>query len=559
MNKKILFGLLIVVLFGLRGIWDLHIPYLYTCHDAESHVVRLLQYERTLHDGQFPAQWAKTLYGGIGSPVLMLNYQLPYYLAMTLRSLGFTIFNSFKLVMAISFLGSGVFAYLVFRKITSWQIATVAAVLYMWTPYHFLDLYVRCAFGEMVGFMFIPIIILGMMERSYLWLIAGWAGLFLSHPVMSAGLSPLLLGWVIIRHLDQKNWIAIRENMLAYLLAIGIAAFNILPTLSLTRYTQYSPNNSDTYEHFVTVKQLVINHWGYGFSMPEDHDQMSFAIGYINLFILAIVAGYLLYRRDWRHDKSAWYMIVCLGITFIFTHQISKPLYQLFNLSNFIDYPWRLLMIQVVGTPILLLWLGSKLPTKYLTTIMYILLVLIWYTNRNHVHINATWPFDINYYVKTSGSGDAFGEYASTYRYTHRMGRVTERLQFIQGNGDIDYIVDKTQELVAKVDVNSEHAVVRYNIMHFPGWNYRIDGYEMQLDNEQCGLSNASLNEDDQDYSGLVECKLDKGTHRMIARWITPPPVEIGNMISLGSLGAYVWLILKTKRTTKKLALKNGL
>ncbi len=548
-----------MLLFGIVAIWDVHKPNLYTCHDAESHVIRLMQYERTLHDGQFPVQWAKTLYGGIGSPVLMLNYQLPYYLASGLHWWGFSTFDSFKLVMALSFLGGGVFMYLVLRRVVRWEIAMAAAVLYMWTPYHFVDLYVRCAFGESVGFLFVPIIILGILESSYVWLILGWAGLFLSHPVMSAGASPLLMGWMAIRHLHlkEKNWAAIRKNCLAYGIAVGIACFNILPMLFLTRYTQYSPYNSGTYDHFVTVRQLLVNTWGYGFSMPGDQDQMSFAIGYISLLVLGGTLTLLLYRRKWKEDAPTWYLFIVLICSFVLTHQVAKPIYELFGLTRYIDFPWRLLMISVIGTPLLLVWIGTHLPKHIVRLTMFILLPLIWVTGRNNIHINATWPFDINYYVTNSSTGDAFGEYASIYRSSHRLGTVSQRLQLIEGVGRIDYITDSTQEVVAQINVKSEEgAVVRYNIMHFPGWTYRIDGYEMSIDKQNCWFSSDMI--DDQDYSGLVACKLTSGIHRVVARWVSPRAVRIGNAISLFALASCVGLVVYTYKKSVRQPLKKS-
>ena len=59
---------------------DLSIPGLPKMHDVNPHIARSIAYHTALKDGQFPPMWAKEVLGGIGSPVLMLNYQLPYML-----------------------------------------------------------------------------------------------------------------------------------------------------------------------------------------------------------------------------------------------------------------------------------------------------------------------------------------------------------------------------------------------------------------------------------------------------------------------------------------------
>ena len=42
------------------------------------------------------------------------------------------------------------------------KMSIVSSLIYMVAPYHLVDIYIRCAIGEVVAFVFIPIIFLGL-------------------------------------------------------------------------------------------------------------------------------------------------------------------------------------------------------------------------------------------------------------------------------------------------------------------------------------------------------------------------------------------------------------
>lgn len=50
-----------------------------TGHDTEGHIIRLIEFDRALNDGQFPVRWSKRLNWGLGYPFFNYNYPLNYF------------------------------------------------------------------------------------------------------------------------------------------------------------------------------------------------------------------------------------------------------------------------------------------------------------------------------------------------------------------------------------------------------------------------------------------------------------------------------------------------
>mgnify|MGYP001595484526 CR=1 FL=1 len=97
--------------------WDLTTPGLHKTHDSISHIVRILSFQKALDDGQIIPRWAPYLFEGIGSPVLILNYLLPYFFSSAIHGIGFSFIDSYKITLALSFKISGITAYFYFKCI----------------------------------------------------------------------------------------------------------------------------------------------------------------------------------------------------------------------------------------------------------------------------------------------------------------------------------------------------------------------------------------------------------------------------------------------------------
>ena len=115
-NFLAIFFLLILSIPALKS---LATPGFYTSHDGETHTARIAQYYQAIKDGQIPPRWAPTLNNNFGSPIFVYIYPVPYLTGALIHAVGFSYADTFKLLMILTFILSGVFAYVWLIEI--WQ------------------------------------------------------------------------------------------------------------------------------------------------------------------------------------------------------------------------------------------------------------------------------------------------------------------------------------------------------------------------------------------------------------------------------------------------------
>ncbi len=523
---------------------DLAKPGLPTMHDTNPHIARMIAYGAALKDGQFPPMWGKELMGGIGSPVMMLNYQLPYMISESFVLMGRSIFESYKLTLALSFVLSGLLMYQALKSKYGTLPAWTGALVYTLAPYRFVDIYVRGALGESLSFIFPPLLIWGFSKKSWPLLILGWAGLFLTHPTASAAFSAFFLGYLLLTLRKGELIAQLKLFGGPYVIALLVAAFNLLPTLALTRYTYYSPALSDTMLMFPTLSQLFHSPWGYGVSMPGNSDGMSFALGFVqwSIFIASLVVAYRYKNITLRYLVGA-----CATVLF-FILPVSIPLYEVFGLTKIIDFPWRLIMCVVfaaawMGAEVVEQmsqrarepWLSSRVksrdPSTTVGMTVVVITILLIAQSLPIAHTDKYWDKPLTWFARETG--DSYGEYAPLTRDTKDSSPFWQRAEYVRGNGTIELLSDRSNEKKFRI-VSEGGGEIRINTMYFPGWE--IPG--------NCKVTERTLSHIDD--SGLIGCVVKSGEQVIEIKYKSPPVQRVGNLITLLGIGMCLWVLFRS-------------
>ncbi|MCX8009224.1 MAG: hypothetical protein N3A54_06035, partial [Patescibacteria group bacterium] len=80
--------------------------------DGEVQIPRMAAFYKALRDGHIPVRWAGDLNYGYGMPLFNFIYHTPFYISSILIFLGFSLVQTFKFILFISFLLSGIFMFL---------------------------------------------------------------------------------------------------------------------------------------------------------------------------------------------------------------------------------------------------------------------------------------------------------------------------------------------------------------------------------------------------------------------------------------------------------------
>ena len=262
-----------------------------------------------------PAAWLQALVPGLGG----------YYLYLILLTLA-------TLVIA---------AAVAHKLLGNRALGILAAVLYTFAQYRFLDFFVRGALAEGVVFAFLPIVFYGVYclaygdDRQWYWLAVGMALVALTHVV---SLLLCAVGVVLMASLWflRREGLARRSVHLGYAagFAIFLAATFLAPlaeqlkTMGKLGVQQYTLITSAT-----EPGELLRNSLDNALSSS----QINFGIIFILLTVLALVV----WRKLLPLDRY------CLIIAWVFIFLATKLFpWQLFqNLLGAIQFPWRFLAL----------------------------------------------------------------------------------------------------------------------------------------------------------------------------------------------------------------------
>ena len=115
-------------------------------HD-DTQQARIFVMSQELKHNQFPVRLVDDLGYGFGYPIFNFYAPLPYYLGSLFYIGGFDLFASTNLMYLSAFLLAGVSMYFLAFHLTGRSAGIAAAILYIYAPYHALNLYVRGAAG----------------------------------------------------------------------------------------------------------------------------------------------------------------------------------------------------------------------------------------------------------------------------------------------------------------------------------------------------------------------------------------------------------------------------
>ncbi|KAA9019582.1 integral membrane-like protein [Sphingobium limneticum] len=192
------------------------------------------QFGRAMAAGNLYPRWLPDSFQGLGSPAFYFYPPAPYWLAGGIRATGlptpFAVTATAAILLALS--GMAMHAWLTERHTKP----LLGALIYMAAPYHLMDIYVRGAMAESATFVFLPLMALSIarlpQRNGTLLLCLSFAGLLITHLPMAMLTALFLIAPLLIDRLRTDRNVLLPAT-LAGVLAIGLAAFYLLPALTL--------------------------------------------------------------------------------------------------------------------------------------------------------------------------------------------------------------------------------------------------------------------------------------------------------------------------------------
>lgn len=323
----------------------------YQSGDFTINVYKTMALYSALSDKVFLPGWAESLNATYGYPLFIFTYPLPYYTAALFHFIGFSFINSIKLLLISSFILSGVAMYLWAEDLFGKLPAFVAAIFYLFTPYHLIDLNFRADIGETLSFVFFPLTLFFtrkvFKKKGFRWALLGGlsiCGLILSHQAVSVSFIPfvILYGLFEFYQLKKKEIRKLFSFCSFILLGFLLSAFYWIPGVFEGIYTRRAITQEILFRNFW---EYIYSPWKLGFLFQGNKGELSFIIGYVQLFVV-LTAFVFLFRRIIKNTYQRRLLILFLFaflLTFFMTQSISKPLWYIIPLISNFQFTFRLL------------------------------------------------------------------------------------------------------------------------------------------------------------------------------------------------------------------------
>jgi hypothetical protein len=321
-------------------------------NDGYYHMVRIEGIKESLEAGYIPARihlFALNDYGygeGFYYPDLFL------YFPAILRLLGFNILTSYKIFIFIcSFLAILNMYLAVSRIVRSRYAGLISAVLFAFAAYRLIDIYYRGAVGELLSFIFIPLVFWGLFEiyggSPQRWGIfaLGITGLIFSHMISLAIVCSAVFIFVMFNIADTLKHPRIFTSILkAICVSVIFSAVFWLPLIEQlimndvigdVLYTTVSyPIDS---ERLVSIPELFA-----GFA---NWDQIKPYMGYALLFVpfLRIMVRKSGNKSPGNIKIADYFLIFGIVTTLAVTPLFPWKFFPWFY--NRIQFPWRILLL----------------------------------------------------------------------------------------------------------------------------------------------------------------------------------------------------------------------
>jgi hypothetical protein len=520
--------------------------------DSPFLLVRLDQLLRNLRAGVFPVRWMPDAAYGLGYPFFNYYAALPYYVAAGLVLGGWGPIAALKITQAIGFLASGAAMYALgrhaFRRRAS---ALLAAVAYVYAPFHLVNVYVRGdSLSEFYAFVWMPVVgwaLLRLRERAsagHVLLLGGaYAALILTHNISALIATPVAIATALFLLLVRRGRPSRARFLLAGLagglLGLGLSSWFWLPAF-LERDLVQLQGMTSGYFHFsghFRGMDLLQFRWIFDYTMGEDGNPFSMGLMQAVLTLLGsmtLIRGIMcngVRRRDVL--QGAFVLTMFLIITWCIM-PLSRPLWEHVPLLPLVQFPWRLLSLQVLFASLLVGVLAERVRQAHIIAGVAVVLLM-------GSALDGLCPEWL-----AIGEGDITPDRLRLYEYFTTNVGTTVRCEYlpqevetrpytsavflnrggkppplvIEGDAPGRQLLDAgpTWE-VWDIEVTSARADLAFHTHYFPGWQATVNGSSHSLSPVEGW--------------GTLGLSLLQGRHRVILRLGRTPLRWAGELISL--------------------------
>ena len=332
--------------------------YFFEAHDARHSVFYLVEFDQTFRDGFLWPRWSPDFDFGYGYPLFNLYSPLSFYAAELLHLIGFGFTTAVKTIYILATILAGLGMYGFVKRLFGPWAGLLAAVVYMYVPFHLVEIFIRSAYAEFVALAIVPFLfwaftkLVAAPSRRRVALAGLTYGLLaLTHHTSFFTFSPFLMVYILYLILAKcKLKLKPLFSHVLYaagagVLGVALAAIYLIPVVAEARYVNVDQWTSGSYnylQHFVYFSQLFSPEWGYGYAGPGLLDDFSYQLGIVVVALVGFALVAILTRR-FPHRGTAFFFLLSTIAIVLLMSPLAEPIWQVIPIAALVQFPWRLL------------------------------------------------------------------------------------------------------------------------------------------------------------------------------------------------------------------------
>jgi len=539
--------------------------YFLEAHDARHSIFFLADFHQAMCDGAFYPRWATDFALGYGYPVFILYSPLAFYVAEVFHLLGASLTASVKVTYALAFIFSGLSMYAFAKRILGKRAGLFAALVYIYVPYHLVDIYVRSAFTEFCSFAFLPLVLLSFYEllttrepRYLAWAALAYGATILTHVPTALAFTPLLGAYTLYLIIarggrEWRRWLRLGGLAAgAIVLALAVSAVFLLPMLVERRYVaqeQWTSGSYDYAKHFVYFSQFFSPFWGYGYAGEGLSDEMSLQLGAVATLMAMTGLVFSFFKPSRGRGHTFFFAVAALILVAAMT-PLAGPLWSALPLAALIQFPWRLLSLVafilsfLAGTAFLALGEGDEGWHPALAVLLLVVILASYdYSTPQHTEVSprAEEPVAIIDF-ETFHPPDRVGMTIWTQEQPqdsplvpqYLAGEPLVKAHPLTEGARVEMVRHGGASEEIKV-TSPREAEVEFYTYYFPGWRAYVDDQETSIYPTE--------------PYGLIALRVPAGEHRVRLCFEDTPVRKAGALISLLALLFAIGVLAKEQKS----------
>lgn len=528
-------NILLIFLFATFLSILLFISPLHRGHDTTFHVANILAIEELLEKGNIFSLIVPNVASNLGYGTRIFYPPLSHTLTAAL-GLFFSTTASFRLIHFLTIFLSGVSMFFLAQKFSSSKrLALFSSLFYMAMPYFLSDIYIRCALAESFLFIFIPLILLGIIyllegdaQKFYPLFVIGYVGGMLSHLTMMV-YATFLFGIFLLIY--SKEFFR-KEKLIPFIKACFVVLlctlFFLTPLIVHKIFGDYAVFQDGYMARDIYYAALKI----FDFNPFRKLDNGTIEYYFPVVVNILLVFTYF-FRKKITFPKYTKGLFIFGFISFIMSSVLFPWDYLPYSFQM-IQFPWRMQTFLVVVVSLFAPLCLSVIKESRLVYTLIVISLLIGSSMSIHFAWDVLIDFDNISWVDGMGWGYEYLPSATIKNFTYFENRNSNEIILLEeSEAEISILKNEVPNLTFSVsNLESEISIELPRIFYF--------GYQLTLD----GIDTLDLYENE---NGFMETKItENGVYELT--YIGYP---ISRLVSFASIfifsGIYFYTYSKKK------------